>query len=313
MKKKENKKAGINHTHGILFKNRKFLKVHVGELLFDVVLIVYTEFFLYSVIGKGDLLYKAVSFNLLVYSFPFITFFITWYNGFLAARLNIPKKLSFILTILFIWIPASMLIFTDLNLNKLSGGTMGNMQHYWSYFGVIVGIFAGVIFGTTENLVEEGKSAFIQRLLGMAVPFGLLFFYLGFSVTTKINFLYFILAIGVPIGMIRLTNKLEEKKGRRVSKLYLIFRAYIFPFIIIAILCIWQEVFIWGKINGALMNNTTLTIPGMLGYLVITGIIPIRIIMAFQLTATFFGRLTGLVSIGFFIYSVAYLIIHNFG
>jgi hypothetical protein len=56
------------------------------------------------------------------------------------------------------------------------------------------------------------------------------------------------------------------------------------------------------------VKGETVSSPGMLAYLVMTGIIPVRIIMAFQPPATLPGIVTGLLSISYFIFSIINLI-----
>jgi hypothetical protein len=304
----------MKNAHGILFKNKRFLRIRTSELFFDLVLILYSEFFLYSVVSRGKMLYQLFSLKWLVFAGPILAFFITWYTGLLAARYGHRiknTKLAHIPFALFIWIPVSMFLFIDRNLVGISGGTMAKGHHYWNYFGVIVGIIAGNIFGYTERYTEEGKSVLQYRVEGMAVPSALFFFYLGFYQAFKTGnspSIFFIISLGSYFGLFKLGSYLDDDREHKRSSFYHLFRIYVFPFIIIVILCFWEEVFIWGKINGALMNGETVSVPGMLVYLVISGIIPVRVIMAFQPPETLLGFLTGLVSISYFIFSIINLI-----
>jgi hypothetical protein len=304
----------MKNIHGMLFRKNRFFKIRTNELFFDLALVLYSEFLLYSVLGRGKMLYQLFSIKWLVLTGPIIAFFITWYTGFLAARYSRRiknRKLDHILHALFIWVPVSMLLLIDRNIEGISGGAVAKGDRYWNYFGVIVGILAGNIFGYTERYSEEGRSVLQYRLEGMAIPTALFFFYLGFYqafITGLSPFIFFILSLGSYFGLFKLGSYLDDDREQKISSFYHFFRLHIFPFVTIVILCFWEELFIWGKINGALMKGDTVSSPGMLVYLVMTGIIPVRIIMAFQPPATLPGIVTGLLSISYFIFSIINLI-----
>ncbi|MCP4130078.1 MAG: hypothetical protein GY754_03575 [bacterium] len=289
-------------------------RIKPDEIIFDLFLVIYSEFILYSVIPGDMKLYQLFTMNWLVFMGIAITFFITWYAGLLAAGFahRVKKKfLTIPYMLLLLWIPASMFLFIAWNLEELSVDGLNKGQLYWSFFGGLLGLISGLIFAYTEQQVERGKSVLQTRVQAMTGPLGLIFIYTGFSpLVDKLMILFFIMGFIIFFAGIKIGSMLEDKNydERPISRSYTIFRTWIFPVIIVMIICLWEELYIWGKIEGALMNNKTLSVKEMLGYLTVSGIIPLRIMMILRPPFTLFGLLTGAATMGYFIYCITVLI-----
>ncbi len=243
----------------------------------------------------------------------FIAFFISWYVGLLTLRLFDKNRgrIYTLLSFLGLWIPCSMSIFLTISFSGIVGED--NRFVNLSYFGSVLGIIGGYIFGNTEYIACEGKSVLAKRLPGMSVVCGLFFFYLGFFGGFFIDFagftiICYILCFVCGLGGIQLSNVLDEQGEKSISTFYQNFIKYMFPFIVLAFLCIWEELYLWGRINGALTNNETVTVPGILIYLVVSGIIPIRIMIALQPPRTLINITVGFATMGYFIYSVSKIV-----
>jgi len=78
--------------------------------------------------------------------------------------------------------------------------------------------------------------------------------------------------------------------------------------IVITLLCLWDEIYLWGKINPALRTGEIVSTAGMIFYLIISGIIPIRILIALQPPVNIINMIIGTGSIAYFIYSVIQLL-----
>jgi len=299
-------------------KNRKniiskkfLLKIKPDLIIFDLFLFVYSEFILYSIIPDDMKLYQLFTLNWLVFMGIVITFFISWYGGYLfsgfMSRIN--ERFIGIATLISLWIPGSMFLFIAWNLESLSIDGLSKGQVYWSYFGVIIGLLAGSIFGLTEQMAEKGKSVLQYRVQGMMIPSSLCFFYLGFSPSIEVPaFIFFAMGMVSYLLCFKIGDMLDNNEERHLSRAYKIFRRWVFPFIIVMIFCLWEELYIWGKIQGALMKNKTVPVTEMLFYLTVSGIIPVRIIMVLRPPFTFFGLFTGTAAMGYFIYSVSALV-----
>ncbi len=292
-------------------------KINLHEIIFDVILFVYTKFFLYTIVTRGKMFYQLIKPEWFFALSILIAFFISWYVGLLLLSFfNKNKgKLYTFLSILGLWIPCSMSIFLTYSFSGISGGY--NKFVELGFFGSLVGMIGGYAFGTTEYIAREGKSVLISRLEVMTLVCALFFFYLGFSGRIFVDFAYFpficfILCLVCGIGGIKLTNMLEERDKKPISKFYKHFMGYIYPFIVLAFLCIWQELYLWGRINGALSNNEIVTVPGILLYLLVSGIIPVRIMMALQPPRTRINITLGFFAISYFVYSVSNIVDLNF-
>jgi|GEM_PF-4804885 len=287
----------------------KRLKINKDEIIFDMVLFVYTELFLHSIVLRGKMIYQVIKPEWFIPLSILTPFFVSWYVGLLLLRLcdKIRGKRYTFFSILGLWIPSSMSIFLINSLSGISG--KDSIFVSLSYFGSVVGVLGGYIFGNTEYLAVEGKSVLSKRLAGMSVVLGLFFFYLGFFGGifidhTGFTIICFILVFVCIIVGIKVSNVLDEVGEKPVSTVYLNFIKYVFPFIVLAFLYIWEELYLWGRINGALSLNTTVTMPGMLIYLLVSGIIPVRIMMAMQPPRTVINVTTGFATTGYFLYSV---------
>ncbi|PKL36004.1 MAG: hypothetical protein CVV44_17430 [Spirochaetae bacterium HGW-Spirochaetae-1] len=292
-----------------VYLKKKCLRINKDEIIFDVILFIYTEFFLYSIVLRGKMFYQVISHEWFIPLSILTPFFISWYVGLLLLRLcdKTRSKLYTFLSILGLWIPCSMSVFLVSSFSGIGGEDNSFVD--LSYFGSLVGIIGGYIFGSTEYIALEKKSVLSKRLAGMSVVGGLFFFYLGFFGGIFIDnigftFICFILVFVCALGCIKLSNVLDEQGEKPLSAFYQNFMKSVFPFIVLAFLCIWEELYLWGRINGALSHNKTVSVPGMFVYLLVSGIIPVRIMMALQPPRTLMNMTGGFATMGYFIYSV---------
>ncbi|MBP7738568.1 MAG: hypothetical protein KA369_21515 [Spirochaetes bacterium] len=305
---------------------RKYIfRLNLDELLFDIFLIAYAEFFLYRFVTGGKWLVEILSMKTLLLGGVFIDFFIIWYLGIILKEyLGYYKKPLVIVMygIAALWIVCALHIGIAKNVFDIFGKPDFIVMSVFAYLMVTVGIGGGIVFAGTE--VQRGGgtpvAAVRARALKILLPFGMwaMNIYLIYYLLDALRMKYIL--IGIPLWA--LFTFLEfyllwiiEKRLRKgasaewgPSGADTVFRKFIFPVIAVTLLCLWDEIFLWGSITRALKNGNTPSMGGTLAYLTLAGIVPMRVILVFQPPLSLVNLAIGVGSMGYFLYSVALLI-----
>jgi len=306
-------------TNKFIITQLKSINIH--EILFDVVLIVYSEFFLYGIITGGRWFVELMGLNAFLLAGVFIDFFIIWYLGIvLKSYWSSPDQiwLKFLTGIAAIWILVSLHFGIGINSTDIFKPDMISLWIF-GYMLVMIGIGGGMIFAITEFSRAKNISAARFNALKKLFPFGLwaMNIYLAYYILETLHFkkiipgiiLWSVLTISGFAVFHFLEKKALAKNGPVLpDKIREFSKKYILPFIIITLLCLWDEIYIWGKITPALKRNESVSAAGLMVYLFFSGIIPMRLLLVFQPPVNIYNILIGLFSIGYFIISVLNLL-----
>lgn len=307
------------------FFNKHLFRLNGDELIYDLVLYAYAEFFLYKFVTGGKWLVEILSMKTLLLGGVFIDFFIIWYLGIILREyLGYYKKPIVIVMygIAALWIVCALHIGIAKNVFDIFGKPDIIVMSVFAYLMVTVGIGGGIVFAGTE--VERGRgkpvAAVRARALKILLPFGMwaMNIYIVYCLLDALRMKYIL--IGIPLWalftflefyLFWIVEK-RLKKGasvhREPSRTDTIFIKFLFPVIAVTLLCLWDEIFLWGSITRALKNGETLSMAGTLAYLTLAGIVPMRIILIFQPPLNLVNLAIGAGSMGYFLYSVAMLI-----
>ncbi len=305
---------------------RKYVfRLNGDELIYDLFLYAYAEFFLYKFVTGGRWLVEILSMKTLLLGGVFIDFFIIWYLGIILKEYlgYYMKPLVMVMYgIAALWIVCALHIGIAKNVFDIFGKPDLIVMSVFAYLMVTVGIGGGIVFAGTE--VQRGRgtpvAAARARALKILLPFGMwaMNIYIIYYLLDALRMKYIL--IGIPLWA--LFTFLEfylfwiiEKRMRksaspdgRPSGADTVFRKFILPVIAVTLLCLWDEIFLWGSITRALKNGETLSLAGTLAYLTLAGIVPMRVILIFQPPLSLVNLAIGAGSMGYFLYSVAMLI-----
>lgn len=307
------------------FFHRYILHVNRDELLFDIMLYAYAEFFLYRFVTGGKWLVQFLSMESLLVAGVFVDFFIIWYLGmvfreYLAYYTNALIHVAYGIAAL--WIVIALHLGVVMNVFDIFGKSDFIVMSVFGYLLVMVGIAGGVVFAATEVQRGKGKPVAAVRLrtLKIVVPIGMwaMNIYMVYHILGALNMRSFL--VGIPLWLLftfleyflfRFFEKRVQKDAPaelRPSRFDRIFRSYLFPVIVVTLLCLWDEIFLWGSITRALSRGETLSLAGTIAYLTLAGIVPMRIILIFQPPLNLVNLAMGAGSMGYFLYSVAMLL-----
>ncbi|MBN1533648.1 MAG: hypothetical protein JXA20_13345 [Spirochaetes bacterium] len=295
-----------------IVRDTTLFHLHWHHVIFDVFLVVWSEFFLYSIITRGKNLYQFLGTDHLAVSTVAITFVLSWYLSIVYFHVDRKIANATIRTILFLLvlaIPFFMCFFGYLSIKGIIGREPDNTVFFWTFFGTLFGIFAGFAFGYTEQGADEGKSIMHPRILSLLFITIIATFYISFFLMGQVN-PFIVIASGGLVSLILfgIHKYLDKREPKDLSRAYHYFRRFIFPFLLFLILCFWEELYLWGKIHLVQQKNETPSFLSMVGYLSISGVIPVRIIMILYPRVSITGICTGIVSLGYFLYSLRSLI-----
>jgi hypothetical protein len=309
------------------FLKKYIININPDEVLFDIFLVVYAEFFLYKLVTGGKWFVEILSMKTLLVIGVFIDFFIIWYLGmiFRAYWDNYRKIGPFIaFFIAAVWIVCALHLGMILNVFDLFGERDFIIMSVFGYLAVMVGIGGGVVFAGTEFQMGKGKQTAAERLHAMKIvlPFGMwaMNIYLVYHLLDELQMKYWVLGIVLWAVMIFLEfyplhrAELAARKrpvppaGAPLSRAAGAFYRFVFPVIVITLLCLWDEIYLWGKLSPAVRAHETVSVAGMVAYLVLTGIIPMRLLLLFKPPLNAVNLLAGAGSVGYFIYSIVSLV-----
>ncbi len=312
------------NNQGSFFRKYVF-RLNWDEFIFDVFLFAYAEFFLYKFVTGGKWFVQVLSMETLLLAGVFIDFFIIWYVGLvLREYLGYYKKVFiFVLYgIAALWIVIALHLGVAMNVFDIFGKGDFIIMSVFGYLMVMVGIGGGIVFAGTEVQREKGKPAAAVRLraLKIMVPFGMwaMNIYIAYHILKALHVknlipgvLLWIMFTFLEIMIFWVFERRVKKSAPaeiRMSRFDRIFRKFIFPVIVVTLLCLWDEIFLWGSITRALNHKETLSLAGTMVYLTLAGIVPMRVILIFQPPLNLVNLAIGAGSTGYFLYSVAMLL-----
>lgn len=302
--------------------------IHLGHLAFDAAIILYAEFILYSLIAGGAPLIMLAGGSGIFAVAALADFFVLWYVGSVCAgyrrygtkdedyRILVTAGLALIA----IWIVISLHFGVFFNLYDIYKERIEIGQIFTMPIVIFMGLVTGIIFGVTEVDRVEGRPFFDRRIKTLRVTLSIVFsvaamhiVYHSFgairanSIPLGIGAWALVSAIGC-IAISRILKMIRDRAGRDESssavKRFDPFHSIVFPLIAITALCVLDEIYILGKILPAKRDGQEVSRIGMFLYLFFTGIIPIRIMMAFEPPFRIVNAVFGAGAVGYFIYSV---------
>jgi hypothetical protein len=120
-----------------------------------------------------------------------------------------------------------------------------------------------------------------------------------------VNFGVFILGLTFGISEISCDQWLEKLMERRAFQL---FKAYVLPFFIVSSMCILEEIYVWGAVHRTQLTGGELESGYLLKHLLVTGIIPMRIIFALHPPISRLNIITGGLGLTYFVYEIVILV-----
>ncbi|HOD17005.1 MAG TPA: hypothetical protein PLA65_19285 [Spirochaetota bacterium] len=309
------------------FMKKYILSINPDELLFDLFLVLYAEFFLYKLVTGGKLFVEILSMNALFVIGVFIDFFVLWYIGMIfRSYRGYYKKVGVFIAffVAALWILVSLHLGMAKNVFDLFGKPDLIIMSVFGYLMVVVGIGGGIVFAGTEYQMGKGKPTAAVRLNAMKklLPISMwaMNIYIVYHLLHALDMKSWILGIGLWAVMIFLEfyplHRAELAARRRppappdaaLTPAARAFYRFVFPVIIVTLLCLWNEIYLWGKLAPAVRAHETVSIAGMIFYLVLTGIIPMRLLLLFKPPLNAVNLLAGAGSMGCFIYSIVSLV-----
>ncbi len=225
-----------------LFNRKDLLRFNSHELIFDILLVLWSELLLYSVVTRGKNLYQLLTIDQLAWSTVVITFVLSWYIFLIYYHLD--KKIknvwpSVMMFYLAIIIPFLMCIFGYRGIEGIIGRKPPKSVYFWTFFGTLFSIIAGSGFAYTEQGAEEGKSILLPRVevLFLIIPIGT--FYMSFYLGGRVPFAAVLAAGGAVLLILYLIHRqIKDRKEMKLSRSYYHFRKYMFPVIFFLVLCL---------------------------------------------------------------------------
>jgi len=305
-------------------------KINQHHLVFDIILALYAKFFLYKVFVHGNGLHNVMGPVLFMIFGIFSIVILTWYFGGVIKdykdTLGAGKTLTFIVVISFLILVATYFT-TAMNVNYLYDIKAGPFLYFGYIFSFSIGLILGLVFGFTEfdNTNLDFRKLLLERIklvkmmsgyifglpagaicfigsISWAIKYGDIGMFMGFGVAACVFF--------IPRWLINLAEKKMKKaidREEQEQKTESVFKSLgniVFPFLVATALCVNEEIYITSMIKSSEPGGTIAAFPSMILYLCLTGVIPLRIILAFKPPFTVFGIITGISTISFFLFSI---------
>ena len=309
------------------FLKKYIININPDEVLFDVFLVMYARFFLYRLVTGGKWFVEILSMNTLLVVGVFIDFFIIWYLGMIfRSYLGYYKKIWVYIAffIAALWIVGALHMGMILHVFDLFGERDFIIMSVFGYLMVMVGIGGGAVFAGTEFQMGKGKPTAAERLHAMKIvlPFGMwaMNIYLVYHLLDALHMKYWVLGIILWAVMIflefyplhraemALRKRPPAPAGSPLSAPAGAFYRFAFPVIVLTLLCLWDEIYLWGTLSPAVRNREPMSIAGLIVSLTLGGIIPMRLLMLFKPPLNAVNLVAGAGSVGYFIYSVVTLL-----
>ncbi len=315
------------NTKETSFLKKYIVNINPDEVLFDVFLVLYARFFLYKLVTGGKWFVEILSMNTLLVIGVFIDFFIIWYLGMIFRSYwgyykKIGVCIAFFIAVL--WIVIALHLGMIMNVFDLFGERDIIIMSVFGYLMVMVGIGGGAVFAGTEFQMGKGKPTAAERLHAMKIvlPFGMwaMNIYLVYHLLDALDMKHWIIGIILWAVMIFLEfyplHRAELAARRRppvppgaaLTPAADAFYRFAFPVIVLTLLCLWDEIYLWGTLSPAVRNHEPVSVAGMIFSLTLGGIIPMRLLMLFKPPLNLVNLLAGAGSVGYFIYSIVSLL-----
>jgi len=145
---------------------KNLFSINRDELLFDILLFVYVEFFLYSMVTGGKWFIQILSVNTLFTLGVVIDFFIIWYLGIIYSRYRKNTEnfsIRILVVLISFWIVISLHFGIAFNIFDIYGKPDIIVLAVFGYLLVMVGIGGGTVFAFTEAYKSMGKPVIADR------------------------------------------------------------------------------------------------------------------------------------------------------
>jgi hypothetical protein len=257
--------------------------VNLDELVYDITLLALALFLRGVIVPPGKTVVGILNPVSAIVTVCLIYFFVPVLLGALYLRFQPYKKKHPLPVgiVTFILFATAGVLYIAVNENLRGLGLLAPENMFIPY---IAGVFlmpAGNMFGYSDMNEEGCRNTAVMFSLITGISLFLLFFYfaelfgwlLGTGIVLGGAGVYTLLLL----GGLKLAKKLFNKESKAAGILRTILFGIILPVIIVLILGFWQEISIIGQTAGM---NTGDIVPRVLLSLLLSGIIPLRIVMA---------------------------------
>ncbi len=290
--------------------------VNVYEIVFDFVLALYVRFCLYgALLDQGRIIDRLNAATAIILALA-IDFFIPWYLGILYKQYqNAPQFIrktvlivfGFIVFFLYIEIPANLYHYKIVSME---------MHMMALFIGGLFALIAGAMLGAHENEpVEKDEPSGIGAAVMMSIaPLEIFGIYLAILIGQKVGVFFGViiwlgLTVGIAIGVIGLSMTIDKLINKDTGQFLAKWgKTLILPFILVTLMCAWTEIYIWPTLRYAQESGGSPDRFFMVFTLILTGLLPLRLIMALHPPLRLPTLITGGGAFYFFIHSLSQLV-----
>ncbi|HPQ71827.1 MAG TPA: hypothetical protein PKW95_22065 [bacterium] len=290
--------------------------VNVYEIVFDFILAMYVRFYLYgALLDQGRIIDRLNAGTAIILALA-IDFFIPWYLGVLYKQYrNAPQFVrktvlivfGFIVFFLYVEIPANLYHYKIVSME---------MHMMALFIGGLFALISGGMLGANENEPVEkdepsGLGATVMMLIAPLEIFGI---YLAILIGQKVGIFFGViiwlgLTVGIALGVFWLSMAIDKllkmETGQFLAKWG---KNLILPFILSTLMCAWTEIYIWPTLRYSQESGGSPDHFFVVFTLILTGLLPLRLIMALHPPLRLPTLITGGGAFYFFIHSLSRLV-----
>lgn len=179
-------------------------KISWGEIIYDTILILYAEFFLYRLVAGGGRLVDIFSVEALFTIGTIINFFVIWYLGMLFMSYRHGGRGTLAMVLFFIAcavIVVALHLGMAFNIFDFWGGQNIFILAAFAFFMLMMGIGGGAVFAFTEAKHVQGEPVAADRLgaFKKLAPIGMwaLNIYIAYWILDALDVPSFVLGLAV--------------------------------------------------------------------------------------------------------------------
>ncbi|HPM76769.1 MAG TPA: hypothetical protein PK961_06740 [bacterium] len=291
--------------------------VNVNEIAFDFVLAMYVRFCLYgALLDQGRIIDRLNAGTAIILALA-IDFFIPWYLGILYKQYR--KAPQFIRkTVLIIFGFVVFFLYIEIPANLYHYKIVSTEMHMMALFiGGLFTLIAGGMLGAHENEpVEKDEPSGLGAAVMMSIaPLEIFGIYLAILIGQKVGMFFGViiwlgLTVGIALGVIWLSLVIDKlikmDTGEFLAKWG---KNLILPFILVTLMCAWTEIYIWPTLRYSQESGGSPDLSYMFFTLILTGLLPLRLIMAFHPPLRLPTLVTGGCAVYFFIHSLSQIVV----
>lgn len=300
------------------------LRYDPAALVADLVLVLYAELLGGAVLARGGWLVKGMPVDLLLLLGVAVDFFLLWQLGLLAhawchggaalleRRWYVPAGLA--AALLALWVVAALHLTMFFSVLEAAGRRdfLEALPRFFPFGAALLfgGLAMGGIQGALEWKRRRGENIAAERLGVLVKLFpaacGMLLVYAAWRIMG--SFLPALLAgAALTTGGVLLLRRLRARAAACPGPVreHKLFYNFVFPLLVFTLLCVWTELQLLAKAAGA---RAPLSRGGLFFHLLVTGVIPLRLLLALQPPFRVLTLLTGALSIGYFLHGVLRLV-----